>query len=1165
MQPTESQRQAIYTRRSAIVVAGAGSGKTRVLVERYLTLLEENPDWSLNALVAITFTRKAAGEMRDRVRSALERKRYDAQLADDLNAMKRWANLLSQMDSARITTIHALCADLLRANAAEANLDPDFVVLDETAAAVLLSSALEDAFARIAELDEYGNPSPALKVFETYDLKTIRDSLMDSDVLSRAFDDLPDDLFAHWTAQWEREVDEALHRLFFTPRFIEASAWSVAGGFPQGDKLADVWIRVRECLDSLRSGSDAHHCFTLLSELASAQFINLTVGSAKAWGGKEILSEAKDALKIIREASQEALKIAGAPPDALDQHAAELVPAWLMLIRHVQQVYRAAKTKQSALDFNDLEHLTAKLLAESPDVVARYRNGEIFHLLVDEFQDTNEAQWTIAQGLAGLDRPGSLFVVGDPKQSIYAFRGADVSVFNEVQAQIHHIGGEQIHLSRSFRTHAPLVNRFNRLFQHILTVDDSSPVRAYQVDAGEPMEAQRDTPPCDDPDLVVLLMDEQAAKDAGVPAREWEAAEIAQRLKALQGRPIYDKEQGTLRPFDYGDAALLFQAMTHINVYEKALRAEGIPFITVAGRGYYGRQEVHDLLNLLRALYHPGDDLSLAAALRSPLFLFSDDCLYALRIERDVSLWDSLNLPNPLIPADERDKVAFARETLYGLHTLAGRVTISELLRAALAQTGYLAALTGLPDGALRRGNVEKLLEKAQTSGKITLSDFTAYLSDLSKREVREGDAALDVEGVVKLMTVHASKGLEFPVVVLVDSGWQRRNTGGDLLTLTDGFCCKVYDDKGQWAKPQPFAYRRAQHLRKLREEAEKRRLFYVAATRAQDLLIVSGMATRKDGEYEADGWLGWLLAAMQGDDVFIDYRTQPFTTADPVMTLQTAVFNGELLPGIAPTAPQLLPAIPPRKQKQTRHLAATSIADLGGCFYADDPFEAQAARDRFRRRVLYEAPAVISRALSYRIGALHVGDIVHEALRWWAFPFDSMDLDNRRELLVSYAWENGVTSNESCETAVQRAEALLTKFSQSALYRWILEAQNAGLPIFRELPFIYEREAHIVHGVMDILFQRPNGEWVLADYKTSRLRQNGGKASGYDALVVHAKRYHLQVGTYAEAVQRHLGGFTPKVFIHYITYATSVEIPAQVWQQALAEGLGAPIQAVIE
>ena len=243
--------------------------------------------------------------------------------------------------------------------------------------------------------------------------------------------------------------------------------------------------------------------------------------------------------------------------------------------------------------------------------------------------------------------------------------------------------------------------------------------------------------------------------------------------------------------------ALLFQAMTHVTLYEAALKAEGIPYLTVAGKGYYDRQEVWDLLNLLRALYNPLDNLSLAAALRSPLVQPERRRAAGAAADLRVKLANrsrcgtALDQPE-VVPADEIALVEFARVTLRDLRRKAGRVTIAELLRLALEATGYLAVLTGLPDGKRRRGNVEKLIDKAETSGRITLGAFTQYLRDMSENEVREGEAALESAGAVQLMTVHKSKGLEFPLVVLVDASYQRSTAAaGDLV---NGLACKVYD-----------------------------------------------------------------------------------------------------------------------------------------------------------------------------------------------------------------------------------------------------------------------------------------------------------------------------------------------------------------------------------
>ena len=274
---------------------------------------------------------------------------------------------------------------------------------------------------------------------------------------------------------------------------------------------------------------------------------------------------------------------------------------------------------------------------------ARYLGAEFKHVLVDEFQDTNAAQWTIIQRLADPTQPGRLFVVGDPKQSIYGFRGADVSVFDRVRDEIT-AQGASLELATSFRTHHRLVECLNALFAHLLQRDPHSPVSEYEIALGARMEAHRQEAPSDAPVLELLLLDKERLKEAEFDeeqaARHWEAREIARRLKQMvevEGRIVFDKKQQIHRPMHYGDAALLFQAMSSVTIYEEVFKAEGIPYLTVAGKGYYDRQEVWDLLNLLRALYNPADDLALAAALRSPLFSLSDDALLALRRGQELS------------------------------------------------------------------------------------------------------------------------------------------------------------------------------------------------------------------------------------------------------------------------------------------------------------------------------------------------------------------------------------------------------------------------------------------------------------------------------------------------------------------------------------------------
>jgi len=1170
---TSDQHDAVYTHdQNVIVIAGAGSGKTRVLVERYLALLERNPDWSLNALVAITFTKKAAGEMRDRVRLSLT-ERLQSALEETENL--RWSQLLTAMDSARIDTIHGLCATLLRANAAQAGVDPDFVVLDETDAAILLDEAIENALVQmVAEND------PAVRLFTEYEGLAIRETLADFSLLN-AVHDLPDDLMILWMQQWWDDIPSYINGFL-------SEAEAIGTVDPADDALGKKWQDCLDWLAYLNQNPGGDSALNALNEIAG---INLRGGSAKNWGGEEEFALAKKVLTAIRDAAKATLDVIGEPPGAFDERAAEMLPLWASLLRRVAHHYRTMKTSAAQLDFNDLEALTRDLLLNHPEVRARYQGAEFRHLLVDEFQDTNADQWAIVQSLAGLDTPGSMFVVGDEKQSIYAFRGADVSVFGSVRQQIVASGGKPIDMVESFRTHRPLVTHFNAIFARLLVRDLRSPVSAYQVELGVVMTAFREfAPPGDHPPIEMLLIDGRTLQDDGPKigiedCRRREAYEIANRLREMvdSGRVIYDKAVGEHRPMHYGDAAILFQSLSNVTLYEEAFKNAGLPFVTLAGRGYYNRQEVWDLLNLLNVLYNPADELALMSALRSPLFGLSDDALLALRIhadDRKILLWDVLAAPSDWLPNDELASVAFAREVFYALRGSAGRVTISELLRDALARTGYLAILTGLPDGARRRGNIEKLLEKAQSSGKVTLGAFSAYLRDLSAREVREGEALLDSEGAVQIMSVHASKGLEFPVVVLADASWEKSSGSSDILVYDGdyGLACKVYDaEKDKLTKP--YAYRRAERLRELRDDAERLRLFYVAATRAQDALIVSGQISedKKTGAWRGRGWIGHLIEALELTENLAtadtDWgRVQIFYAADSVADDEIAtapleeksawenqfIQAGASLPGEA-VKPLLLNEIVIQREAQARHLSATHIADLGSIEESIDEKDRAFYRSRFRRQVLHDAPSVVDWVSDRASGVSprQIGEIVHEVLRWWRFPQGMGDADYM-EMLRNYAWKQGITDDLLCDRAAVKALELLIKFKESDVYHRVQQA----VTVYRELPFIYECDGRIIHGVIDVLFRERGGGWVIADYKTSTVRN----AADNPALIAHhARRYHLQLGVYAEAVREQLGGAIPETIIHYIRYTHTVRIEESDWQGALSRGISGRVMDLIE
>jgi ATP-dependent helicase/nuclease subunit A len=890
---TPEQHDAIHSDGvDLVVVAGAGSGKTRVLVERYIRLLERHEP---EQLLAITFTDKAAREMRERVRLALDQRARRA-LGDE---RALWEQRRAEIEAARIGTIHSFCGALLRAHPAETGLDPRFTVLDEVQAALLVRMSVDKTLAEsvvrspLSVAGDYGlrttnHGLTALDEFGFGELRAMLAELIRSSEARAALAELPDDehaLLARWRAAFVEGRRAALADLLSESGWRAACAtfWGLEPDAPPGDRLGDQFMALTPLLRDLAAvGAD----FEGHERLAELSAINLQGGAMKPWGGKERLAAAKSCLRALRDSYQRHTDLlAAAWDEELEQRAARVTGSVAALARLAGQRYADAKATQDALDFDDLELLALRLLREHPEVRASWRR-ELAAILVDEFQDTNAEQRDLIYALAGYDdrrppttdhRPmmnkdtigrlssivgrqsGRLFIVADGKQSIYRFRGADVSVFREVRAAVAARGGREVALAVSFRAHARLVALVNYAFERILLRE--RPLLPFEV----PFEALRHhRPPAPHAAAIELHIVPAARKDqpflaSGADVRRYQAQVLARRLRELveSGEPLIADGDGW-RAAGYGDIALLFQATANFEQYEEALRAEGIPFLTTAGRGYYGRSEVRDLIHLLRWLEDPSDDFALVGVLRSPLFALEDATILHLRLSNTGSLWQAMQNAECKMQNDAgHDLPHFAFSILHSLLSLRGRVPVVDLLRAALRDTGYLATISGLRDGERRRVNVEKLLEAARQAGAAGLATFGAYLEDTLRLEAREGEAPLESSGAVRLMTVHRSKGLEFPIVALPDAAreapprrdaWLARRDYGLALKLRDGT---------EWV--QPVAYRVALAAEQRMERAERERLAYVALTRAQDHLILAGPARESSG----DDWLSWLLTAL--------------------------------------------------------------------------------------------------------------------------------------------------------------------------------------------------------------------------------------------------------------------------------------------------------------
>ncbi len=1050
-----------------VVTAGAGSGKTLTLVGRYVRLLEQGVP--MRAIAAITFTEKAAREMRTRIRQTVDN--WIAQCASD--ERPRWQALAAELDAARIGTIHGLCAALLRGHPAEAGLDPEFEVLDENQATRLRAEVIDVALAwAVTDPD-------AVYIFTALAEQTLRDLIDDwlaarSDTLV-AFERLGSDPLTAWSEACRRWLIDQLQQPAWADALHDVTSITAKNA---GDKLEAGRRVAVTAAQAAQSALNQGDWLSALSQLAVVRSnLKINVGSKANWAEGD-LERAKVAMKALAEYLDDSLGLLFDPKKPvdweLDQQAAAILVQLRRLFDRAALDYQRFKDQARAVDFDDLENGAARLLSTQSEVRS-YWQSEIQAVLVDEFQDTNERQREIVYQLAGF-QPGQrgsgrgLFVVGDAKQSIYRFRGADVRVFQSVQADVTRSGGDAIDLDLTFRAHRVLTQALNELLEPILGTVESA--RTFEVPFAPLMAYRAAAPPMMQQPFVELALG--IGEDAGA-GRRAAAAALTQRLHEL-----HDHEK-----VEWGHLALLFRASTGFAAYEDAFERAGIPYVTVAGQGFYDRPEVRDLLNALRAIADPTDDLALAGLLRSPACGLSDAALLQLRWADDLqsrSIWAALNDPTVDLSPSDATRAARARDLIAQLHQQAGRTPVASVLKRLVDATHYQAVVRHVTGGERSRRNIDKLLRDAHRSELVGVNDFLDYVVALRDVAAREGEAPVEAGGAVQLMTVHKAKGLEFPVTVIADAAHQRRTSKAAWLFDDEfGITLDIVTDEARNVTHRLALLRLAQQ-----EDAEDRRILYVAATRAKERLIISAHTKiKKDGKLSLDGWLERIGEVSGLDEVVIG---APVTHAQPIdlgEMIACAIFpEAPLEPRLGSIAPVITDESMPM---------CDLVAPLAG--YVAQPIE-PSQPDRVWR--------VVPRLDRPRAPAWVVGKLVHAAICYWRFPDDG-PLDDFLRPLINDA---GLVDARTVVDALTRAKHLLRRFQSHALYAELNAAER-----YHEVPVFLPTSATSEERVIDVLYRTGAG-WRVLDFKTDHLPDD----ARWQRVRVD---YTMQVRQYQQAAQQ--------------------------------------------
>ncbi|BCW94655.1 MAG: UvrD-helicase domain-containing protein [Fimbriimonadales bacterium] len=778
MRWTDSQRAAIEHGDGLLaVVAGAGSGKTGVLTERFVHLVGER-GVAPESILTITFTRAATAEMKTRIIRKLEQRGLrDAR---------------TRIENAYIHTVHALCRRILQENPFEAGIDPEPGVLPAPAANQLRREAFHRALANLLHQERDFEADPLIDLIADYlNLNSVR-----GDPLQALYELV------------QRVANAARHQGYTAH---DLKQWRQT--YPSADALALYYGR--EALHA-----HAPHRTQTPAAPAEATVIDLAT-----------LDDLRVLLANLPTEQQEAAHYMAsllANFDAnLEARAREIACALLELTVEYLHAYEALKQARGALDFDDMQIRALQLLRESATVRRRYQRM-FRYTLVDETQDIDGLQAQIIDILAG---GGSLMVVGDAQQSIYGFRYADPRVFESWQHQAQQNDGRLVPLQANFRSHPDILAFVEKVFGHLwgkrfLTL--------------QPMRPAAPSP--EEPRVQVWLMRERdSAREASLVASQIQHWVETQRLI------VHDPETGEERPAQYGDFALLFHQFTKVEAFEAAFRAVGAPYYVVGGgRGYWTQYEVRDLTNLLRALSDPEDALALAAVLRSPLVGLSLDGLMALTLHAEhaeLPLRLCLEADLELDPLDRERLDAFWAWFEPLTHHV-GEWSVGALLARALEASQYESKLLAQGErGRQAVANVRKLLAMALEQPTVAPRAFAEQLELTSRLEQREGNAPTYEESanVVRFYTVHAAKGLEFPVVFVVDTAFYPRRRDMQIEVDAERGIVALQVARPDLPTPyEPVPLRVLHTHAQQREEDELLRKLYVALTRARDYLVVA-------------------------------------------------------------------------------------------------------------------------------------------------------------------------------------------------------------------------------------------------------------------------------------------------------------------------------------
>lgn len=1186
---TNEQQAAIDSRGQTLLLsAAAGSGKTAVLVERIIRrLLDKEYPIDITELLVVTFTKAAAAEMRDRIGTALMKALSETK-------DPRVERQLALLPSAQISTLHAFCQHVIRKYFYTIDLDPAFSIAGEEELNLLRRQVLEDVFLSYYEDDE--KASILYPLADMFGSDRGDDILMDT--VSRMY------TYARSLAWPEHWLKEAARAYDVAPdAVIDDMVW--AG--PIKDAVRRILEEDAHLYDGVlyhlrQREAFAPACDTFVAEQAALR----QAAQARSWNDLSRFVRAIDfpRLKSLRKLSDDdkavwerckkvrddvkkdviktlqSVYFSATPEEWLDGMRAmkPVMDGLVTLTLDFAKAYGAAKKEKGWIDFSDLEHFCLQILLAPdaspehpvPSAAAEELRSQYEEVFIDEYQDTNGVQELITRLVSGED---NRFMVGDIKQSIYRFRLADPTLFLEKyqsfsrdEKAVQHC----IDLGRNFRSVPVVLDAVNAVFSRAMTAE------AAGMDYGEreKLYAGRQAPDDErwiggpvEVDIVPTPSDEE--DDDGSTAFEKECRFIAGRIGELlaSGRMAARKD-GTLEPLSYRHIVVLMRSMAgKADVLIQALQEGGIPSYAEQSGGYFAAVEVQVMLALLRCIDNPEQDLAMAAVLRSPLVGLDETALAGVRLAGDGTLWQNLPAFVASLPdgVDEKEDLQQFMAAFDSWRTYSRRHGVAELLQRLYDDTAYVDFVGAMPGGDVRQANLKALYDRARQYEEAGFRGLFRYLQLMDKMKEDGLDLApakvvSEKEDVVRIMSIHKSKGLEFPVVFVADMGkaFNRRDTQDQILFHNRlGIGLKQYDPEWRISYPTLIWSGIAAQLR-WEGTAEEERILYVAMTRARDQLILTGHSSHIDRDWQrwtshlnpaqAKSYFDWVMPAALapfGAKADADYARPGAAWQDAVwqVRIAKAVPAGTVEEGAYDGEPRLEALrrgdltgtpVPSWLDEQlswqyaypqaVRTAAKFSVSEVKRRYQElhSDELQDEAALSVPAAAVIPPAPgeddafAALPPWLAGEEAAVsgaQRGTALHKALQYITPAADQTTATLRRE--IDAFVRQGLLSREEAKLVYV---PVLAAFCQSDIGRRMAESPE----LHREYPFTVllaggdplpeteTGEQILIQGVIDCLF-REDDAWILVDYKSDRL----------ETADAFRRRYAVQLALYKRAVEQ--------------------------------------------